>query len=561
MPTILELFKNSTLDKAVKADTETFREQESTGIRVNSAVDLNNPLIYGNQALRIATRSTTTLDRMKANRTSEGGSSAALQVTRGIIGVGLTAATAGMIDTAGGGRDALENLGTEVLGMPTRQIPSSVYNRIVLQDIFGEYDTSKPIQAVGASTELGRLLTSIGGGSPETIKKQAIGKGIGFAKDKVREKLFGIPAELGSADGNEQGFTQKYSNKLTKSDSEAQFLNRTLEKYRGISNDGDLINLLTPNDNYTIDDNGKITHGDIIVKDLIPFYIGHIKNKPTLFRANIIGLSESVSPSWSTHKFLGNPFNFYTYSGVERSVQFTLQIYAGSKMELATNWEKISQLTAMAYPSINSARLVDPPIIKFRLGDIYKDKYGYIESLSYTIPDNGIWETEADGHALPRYIDASITIKFIEDSSVLTGLYGYKKSAQAMDSANQQLQQNTVMTNPVTNTATSQGGTSGGTVGGSLGGPLGGLDISALPGSSNVAAATTAVQNTTTSQNMTASNIRFGNNIGGSMNKLKQISLTSGLNKTDSNTTFNQSSFSDDLGGGTVFGGLIKMRF
>ena len=552
MPTILELFKNSTLDNSVKADTETFREQESTGIRVKSAVDLNNPLIYGNQALRIATRGTTTLDRMKANRTSEGGSSAALQVTRGIIGVGLTAATAGMVDTAGGGRDALENLGNEVLGMPTRQIPSSVYNRIVLQDIFGQYDTSKPIQAAGASTELGKLLSSVGGGNLQTIKKQAIGKGIGFAKDKVREKLFGIPAELGSADGNEQEFTQKYSNKNKKSNNTPN----SLEKYRGISNDGDTINLLTTNDTYTIDDNGKITYGAITVKDLIPFYIGHIKNKPTLFRANILSLSETVSPSWSTHKFLGNPFNFYTYSGVERSVQFNLQIYAGSQVELATNWEKISQLTAMTYPTINSARLVDPPIIKFRLGDIYKDKYGYIESLSYTIPDNGIWETEEDGHALPRYIDASITIKFIEDASVLTGLYGYKKSSQAMDAVNQQLQQNAVNTNPVTNVGNSQGGTGGGTVGGSLGGPLGGLDTTALPGSSNV-----AVQTTATTQTLTTTNIRFGNNIGGSLNTIKQTSLVSGLGKIDFSSAVNQSSITNKLGGGTIFDGIKKTGF
>ena len=550
MPTILELFKNSTLDNSVKADTETFREQESTGIRVKSAVDLNNPLIYGNQALRIATRGTTTLDRMKANRTSEGGSSAALQVTRGIIGVGLTAATAGMVDTAGGGRDALENLGNEVLGMPTRQIPSSVYNRIVLQDIFGQYDTSKPIQAAGASTELGKLLSSVGGGNLQTIKKQAIGKGIGFAKDKVREKLFGIPAELGSADGNEQEFIQKYSNKNKKSNNTPN----SLEKYRGISKDADTINLITTNDSYKMDaDSGEIEYKGRIVKDLIPFYIGHIKNKPTLFRANILGLSETVSPSWSTHKFLGNPFNFYTYSGVERSVQFNLQIYAGSQVELATNWEKISQLTAMTYPTINSARLVDPPIIKFRLGDIYKDKYGYIESLSYTIPDNGIWETEEDGHALPRYIDASITIKFIEDASVLTGLYGYKKSSQAMDAVNQQLQQNAVNTNPVTNVGNSQGGTGGGTVGGSLGGPLGGLDTTALPGSSNV-----AVQTTATTQNLTTSNIRFGNNIGGSLNTIKQTSLVSGLGKVDFSSAVNQSSITNKLGGGTILDGLTK---
>ena len=47
MPTILELFRSkqlnfpagSTADSAVKKDTETLIEQETTGIRVKSAVD------------------------------------------------------------------------------------------------------------------------------------------------------------------------------------------------------------------------------------------------------------------------------------------------------------------------------------------------------------------------------------------------------------------------------------------------------------------------------------------------------------------------------------------
>ena len=73
MPTILELFRSkqlnfpagSTADGAVKKDTETLIEQETSGIRVKSAVDINNPLIYGNEAMRITKRSTPTLEKMK----------------------------------------------------------------------------------------------------------------------------------------------------------------------------------------------------------------------------------------------------------------------------------------------------------------------------------------------------------------------------------------------------------------------------------------------------------------------------------------------------------------
>ena len=43
--TLLELFKGSPQDKQVKAERETFLEQETSGIRISSLVEVNNPLI------------------------------------------------------------------------------------------------------------------------------------------------------------------------------------------------------------------------------------------------------------------------------------------------------------------------------------------------------------------------------------------------------------------------------------------------------------------------------------------------------------------------------------
>ena len=75
MPTIEELFKNkelnfpggTTADGLVdssaqenrggfKQQVKNFAEQELSGVRVKSLVELNNPLIYGNQATRIVPR-------------------------------------------------------------------------------------------------------------------------------------------------------------------------------------------------------------------------------------------------------------------------------------------------------------------------------------------------------------------------------------------------------------------------------------------------------------------------------------------------------------------------
>jgi len=437
MPTILELFENSTFDTSVKADKDTLVEQELTGIRVRSAVELNNPLIYGNETIRIAARSTRTLEQMKGNR----GLNEPENVNGGLLNAGITLATGGLVNSISQGRDLINSK----LGIPTNPIPSEVVRRLNNDPL---HDSSKLVQSINDGTELGKILQGAGG-NPETIAKQTIGRGIGFAKDKIRNKIYGINPDVKDAEGKEMGFVQKWTNLNKKSKSK---IGGDLETYRGISNDSDIINLITPSDNVTIQPDGEFEYNGSTYKDLIPFSIGKVSDGIyTMFRSNITGLSETVSPSWNNHKFLGNPFNFYTYGGVERSVTFNLQIYAGSKTELATNWEKISQLTGMTYPAINANNLVNPPIIKFTLGDIYYQKHGYIDSLSYTIPDSGVWETEEAGAALPKFIDVNMTIKFIEDQTVLNSIYGYKKSQSAIDSINRANEAKQMTGNPQSN--------------------------------------------------------------------------------------------------------------
>jgi len=175
------------------------------------------------------------------------------------------------------------------------------------------------------------------------------------------------------------------------------------------------------------------------------------------FRATISGLSETFSPSWDSGKFLGSPFNYYTYSGIERSVSFNFKVYSLNAREHKVAWDKLNFLSGLVYPAdyySNSA--VKPPIIKFTLGDMYKGKAGFIESLSYTFDDNTPWqvtntenthlnetgqistdvlygkpkgiaqnpqnnEIDMKGYRLPTIADVAVTIKFIENRN-MTGI-------------------------------------------------------------------------------------------------------------------------------------------
>ena len=488
--TLLELFKGSTQDKSVKSDKETLVEQELTGVRTKSAVELNNPLIYGNEATRIALRSTPDLEKMKKGTAGEAGDD-------GLIGKGLS--KLGVEGGIGGLRDKVNTK----LGIPVNQIPTRVIDKIK------EQDSQTPVVNEGSGTEVGKLLKE-SAGNPKTILKQGAGKLIGKAKDKLRGALFGSPDTLGAAtpegpkvieytnedkltysgqarDENRKSYSKKDDFKVGEGkdgkldlskvspiygvkrkdglfgESEYGFINRkntnivqsryspdddNENKYNkglepaissvfGLTNAGDKINLLSPSNEYTLDDNNafaKTKEG--VLNDFIPVWMKKIgSKKPIIFRALISGLTENVSPSWSTSKFAGNPYNFYTFDSIERSTSFNLKMYCSSPAELAINWEKITKITQMTYPTVG-AQFANAPIMRFRIGDIYNNKTGFIESLTYTIPDESNWETDGNRGWLPKIIDVAISIKFIESVGAEDRPYDYTISKAAAKAIN-----------------------------------------------------------------------------------------------------------------------------
>ena len=490
--TLLELFKGSTQDKSVKSDKETLVEQELTGVRIKSAVEINNPLIYGNEATRIAQRSTPDLEKMKKGTGGEAGDG-------GLIGKGLS--KLGVEGGIGGLRDKVNTK----LGIPVNQIPTRVIDQIK------EQDSQTPVVNQGSGTELGKLLKE-SAGNPKTILKQGAGKLIGKAKDKLRGALFGSPDTLGAAtpagpkvieytnedkltysgqarDENRKSYSKKEDfekgegkdGKLDLSkvsplygvkrkdglfgESEYGFKNRknangeqSLYNPEGIGftynkqskttplfskfglGPGDSINLLSPSDEYTLEKNAFAKQGDKVLEDFIPVWMKKMGSaKPIMFRALISGLTENVSPSWSTSKFVGNPYNFYTFDSIERSTSFNLKMYCNNSIELSNNWEKITKITQMTYPTIG-AQFATAPIIEFRIGDIYNNKRGFIDSLTYSIPDESNWETEGDSGWLPKIIDVAISIKFIESTGAEDRPYSYTISKEAATAINEKRQ-------------------------------------------------------------------------------------------------------------------------
>lgn len=187
--------------------------------------------------------------------------------------------------------------------------------------------------------------------------------------------------------------------------------------------------------------------------DFIPLRFYSLNKKTGVsFKATINGLSETFSPSWESNRFLGNPYNFYTYDSIERSVSFSFKVYSLNQSEHISCWQKLNFLASLTYPQTSQSFVYTvPPFLKFTLGDMYRNKECFIESLSFEVDDNTPWEIGlnpspsgrnrqrigaldesgiAKDYKLPTIVNVNINLKFIETQGTIAGkrLYAYGKT-------------------------------------------------------------------------------------------------------------------------------------
>jgi len=211
----------------------------------------------------------------------------------------------------------------------------------------------------------------------------------------------------------------------------------------------DKLNLLTT---YTPDAAGigkaeGSTDGTYDDMDFVALKFYSITKDTTVqFRATITGLTETFAPSWDPSKFIGNPFNFYTYSGIERTIQFNFKVYSLSVEEHIAAWQRLNFLSSLVYPTydIDYGVYTVPPFLKFTLGNMFKNKECFIDSLIYTIDDNNVWEigipyaslsdtgwnsavknSPAANYKLPTVIDVGVTLKFVENKQTTKSHYAF----------------------------------------------------------------------------------------------------------------------------------------
>mgnify|MGYP003649093566 FL=1 len=170
-------------------------------------------------------------------------------------------------------------------------------------------------------------------------------------------------------------------------------------------------------------------------KQGMPLYFKDLRTDQYLFfRAYVSGLTENITPNWTPSNYIGRSEPVYVYERGERDVSFILKLFAHTKHELTKIYDKLNHLTSLCYPQYMhdvgmnhgygsgayKQYRMKPPLVKFRLGELYgdinKEQLTFIKSLTYTVPDEGIWEVRA-GARVPKYITAAVSLQILHESN------------------------------------------------------------------------------------------------------------------------------------------------
>ena len=252
-----------------------------------------------------------------------------------------------------------------------------------------------------------------------SLKASALSAGIVVPKDS---DLLKEPLKYSA--GTKERFKNRKNihPKLTDNETVIGDIKNIIDVKRGMTSKGDFINQKpvyeSDGTNTKLADNTFLDDYDFVPLKFHSPAIGNTVN----FRATISGLTETYTPSWDTNKFVGNPFNLYTYNSIDRSVTFNFKVFSMNLYEHQAAWSKLTFLASLTYPQGYSQNVAyaTPPLIKFTLGNMFLMKPAFIESLTFTVDDNTPWEVGVDlpehskDFILPKIVDVSITLKIVQ---------------------------------------------------------------------------------------------------------------------------------------------------
>jgi len=161
------------------------------------------------------------------------------------------------------------------------------------------------------------------------------------------------------------------------------------------------------------------TNGNKLPKDFIKFKIRDAVNgKWLIFPAHLGTITDTVTPEYSTERYIGRPDSVHIYTGTNRSVGFDFKVAAFTKQEIPIIQEKMNYLMGLGYPTFKpmfdgdgEGRPVSP-YIYLTIGDLFKNTPGYFDNITITMEENATWELD-EGHQIPMFFSVSVNFVYI----------------------------------------------------------------------------------------------------------------------------------------------------
>ena len=121
-------------------------------------------------------------------------------------------------------------------------------------------------------------------------------------------------------------------------------------------------------------------------------------------------MNENLNADWTAIEYTGRADKLQSYKGFSRTLSFKFNVVANSIKELLPMWQRINYLMSLTKPANYTqgtqnnpsniySRFIIPPMVKFTIGDIYKNQPGVIKTVGMNIPDNCAWETLSEEYA------------------------------------------------------------------------------------------------------------------------------------------------------------------
>lgn len=240
-------------------------------------------------------------------------------------------------------------------------------------------------------------------------------EGMSYASDNLETKYgFG---KLGAVNADRSNPLEYFASSKPK-DSTSTGFGRARAPWAGTAFRGDKVNAL---DVRPV----ELTKPEVYpegAKDLIEFYFedGNEGTNVMVFRCTMTGFSDTFSPNWSRIEIMGRPDGAYLYSAFERTISFNFIAAAMSRTEMIPMWRKLNYLASYTMPDFRKGDRAAGPFMRLTIGNLFKNTPGFLNSLSYTIPDDATWDTAADNRSgeakqLPNIIEVSVGFTIIAD--------------------------------------------------------------------------------------------------------------------------------------------------